>query len=845
MSFEKATYLVGRSFTYPDYEPQYQRYYGYVVKHLNLTLRLSLSDKSIQGNASYIINVIDNKGYIDFDAAEMNIDSVTVNGSPTRFDYDGRSLRVYLSKAGEVVVSISYNAKPRNGVHFILPDEHYPNRKPMVWTQGESEDNHYWIPLPDYPSMKFTSELTIIVPKPLTAVSNGYLVESKDLGNEVLWHWRLDKPHSSYLIAFAAAEFEVIKDNCGGIDVEHYVPKGYGELAKFSFHRICDMINFFSEYTGVKYPWPNYKHAVVSEFGGGMENTTVTILTDTTLHDEHAQCPGGKFPCPGLEDFSSDGLVAHELAHQWFGDLVTTRDWGNIWLNEAFATYMEALYTMHAKGTDEFIYELYNNLKAYLNEYRRYSRPIVTKLYKYPEEVFDRHTYEKGSLVLHTLRSIIGEENFRRGINLFLTRYAYSNADTEDFRKTMEEAAARPLDWFFNQFVYSAGHLSIKYSWIYDSGYLRINITQTQGEDSYPVYRIPIEFEVGYQDGSTELIKVNLESRDNTLYLPIREKPAYICLDPGFKVAVKSVSSDKGVDEARAELRSSSVACRLEAIEVLAKDSSSRSIEALADALLNDKFWGIRAEAARALGKLGASEAIKPLINALNVERHPKVRRAIVEALGNFKNNSDVAKVLASILTDDKESYYVRSSAAESLGRLGIRDYFNELVKALNYPSHNNVITQGALRGLAELGGDEAVEIILRYTQLGYPTLVRATAAQLLGRFVDNRRVYDRLMELLRDQYMRVASSALSAIEYSMDPRFLEILDSIASGKVPGFIAAELSGRFRRYARDIAVKIREQLSRGAEYARLREEVERIREEQRRLMDRISRLEAKA
>ncbi|MGC9135839.1 M1 family aminopeptidase [Caldivirga sp.] len=844
MSFDKATHLLGRGFTYPDYEPQYQRYYGYFIKHLALTLRLNLSERSIQGDARYIINVIDNEGYLKFDAAEMNITSVTVNDLPTRFDYDGRYLRVYLSGNGEVSVSINYSAKPRNGVHFILPDEYYRDRKPMVWTQGESEDNHYWIPLTDYPSMKFTSELTIIVPKPLIAVSNGYLVESKDLGNETLWHWRLDKPHSSYLVAFAAAEFDVIKDDCGGISVEHYVPKGRGESAKFSFHRICDMIKFFSEYTGVKYPWPNYKHAVVSEFGGGMENTTVTILTDATLHDEHAQCPGSKFPCPGLEDFSSDGLVAHELAHQWFGDLVTTRDWGNIWLNEAFATYMEALYTMHAKGVDEFIYELYSNLKAYLNEYRRYARPIVTRLYKYPEEMFDRHTYEKGSLVLHTLKNIIGEENFRKGINLFLTRYAYSNAETEDFRKVMEEATAKPLDWFFNQFVYSAGHPSIKYSWSYDSGYLRISISQTQGDDSYPVYRIPVELEIGHQDGSMELIKLNLESRDTTVYLPIKERPTYVCLDPEFKVAIKSVNSEKSIEEARAELRSSSVACRLEAIESLAKDSSSRSIDALTKALLNDKFWGIRAEAARALGKLGVTDAVKPLINALHVERHPRVRRAIVEALGNFKGNRDVAKVLASVLVNSEESYYVRSNAAEALGKLGIRDYFSELVKALDYPSHNNVITQGALRGLAELGGDEAIEVLLKYTQLGYPTLVRATAAQLLGKFVDNRRVYDRLMELLRDQYMRVASAALSAVEYSMDPRFLGILDSIASGTAPGFIAAELSGRFRRYARDIAVKIREQLSKGAEYARLREEVERVREEQRRLMDRVSRLEAK-
>jgi len=847
MSFDKAGYLVGRGFTYPDYEPQYQRYYGYVVKHLSAAIRLNLATKSIQGEARYAITLTDRIDHVDFDAAEMQINSVMVNGSEAHFNYDGRVLRIYITgNAGsEFTVTVSYSAKPRNGVHFILPDEYYKDRRPMVWTQGESEDNHYWLPIPDYPSVKLTSELTLIVPKPLTAVSNGYLVESRDLGDETLWHWRLDKPHSAYLIAFAAAEFEVLEENCGGVEVKHYVPKGYGELAKYSFHRICDMLNFYSEYTGVKYPWPNYKHAVVSEFGGGMENTTVTILTDTTIHDEHAHCPGSKFPCPGREDFSSDGLVAHELAHQWFGDLVTTRDWGNIWLNEAFATYMEALYTRHSKGDDEFIYELHQNLRAYLNEYRRYSRPIVTRLYKYPEEVFDRHTYEKGSLVLHTLKGIIGEENFRRGINIFLTRHAFSNADTEDLRKAMEEASGRPLDWFFNQFVYSAGHPMIKYSWSHESGYLRLSVSQTQGEDSYPIYRLPLEFEVGYQDGSRQLVRVDVNSRESVVYIPSKERPAYVCIDPEFKIAIKVVSSDKGVEEAKAELGSVNLACRLEAIDALSRNSSLRSIEALTSALLSDKFWGVRAEAARALGRLGVNDAAKSLLEALKVEEHPRVRRAIVEALGNFKGSEEAAKVLSSILTDVKESYYVRSTAAESLGKVGIRDYFNELVKALNYPSHNNVITQGALRGLAELGGDEAVDIILKYTQLGYPTLVRAAAAQSLGRFTSNRRVYERLIELLKDPYIRVASAALSAVEYSMDPRFLDVLDSIVSGNAPGFIAAELSGRFRRYARDVATRIREHLSRGVEYQRLREELEQIREEQRRLMDRVGRIESKA
>nr|WP_193387197.1 M1 family aminopeptidase [Vulcanisaeta moutnovskia] len=839
MSFDRAGYLIGRNFVYPDYRLQFPKYYGYTLRHLRAQIRIKVNEKAIEGLSEYNIDIPPGKNFIELNAAEMRIVSVKVDGQDTKFEYDGRTLRIYVN-SGSHVAQVSYEAKPRKGLYFVLPDEHYRDRVPMVWTQGESEDNHYWLPMPDYPNAKFTSELLIIVPKPWTAVSNGILVETKDLGNELLWHWRLDKPHSAYLVALAAGEFEVVKEDCDGITIEHYVPRGHSNRARFSFYRTCDMIKFYSEYTGVKYPWPNYKHVAVSEFiYGGMENTTITIVTDTTLHDEHAHCPGSKFPCPGMEDFTSDGLVAHELAHQWFGDYVTTKDWANIWLNEAFATYFEALYMEYAKGRDEFLYELYQNLRSYLNEYgNRYARPIVTRLYKDPEEMFDRHTYEKGSLVLHALRNLLGDEAFRKGINLYLTRHAHSNADTEDLRKALEEVSGQPLDWFFTQFVYSSGHPVIKYSWSYDPGnkFIKLSVSQTQGDDSYPIYRLPLEFEIKYPSGKVDIFRFELNEREVAIYIPTSERPQYICLDPQFKLGVKSVSSDKGFEEAIAELSSDNLMCRLEAIDALAKDGSARSVDGLSKALMGDTFWGVRAEAARALGRVGTEDALKALLNVLSNEIHPRVRQAIVEALGNFKGNENVAKVLVSVLENTSESYYVRSRVAQSLGKLGIPDYSRYLIKALDYPSHNYVITQGALQGLSELGTDEAIDTLIKYTELGKPTLVRMIATQSLGKFIGIRRVYDRVRELLRDQYYRVRYAAVSAAESSLDPRFLDILDDLAS--------KDLDGRIRRYARDVARKIREHMQRGVEYARLREEIERIREEQRRIMDRMDRMEAK-
>ncbi|MGC9180204.1 MAG: M1 family aminopeptidase [Vulcanisaeta sp.] len=839
VSFDRAGYLIGRNFVYPDYRLQFPKYYGYTLRHLRVQIRIKVNEKAIEGLSEYNIDIPPGKNFIELDAAEMRIVSVKVDGQDTKFEYDGKILRIYIN-SGSHVVQVSYEAKPRKGLYFILPDERYRDRVPMVWTQGESEDNHYWLPMPDYPNVKFTSELLIIVPKPWTAVSNGVLVETKDLGNETVWHWKLDKPHSAYLIAFAAGEFEAIKEDCDGVPIENYVPRGFRDKAQYSFHRLCDMIRFYSEYTGIKYPWPNYKHAAVSEFiYGGMENTTITIVTDTTLHDEHAHCPGSRFPCPGMEDFTSDGLVAHELAHQWFGDYVTTKDWANIWLNEAFATYFEALYMEHAKGRDEFLYELYQNLRAYLNEYgNRYARPIVTRLYRDPEEMFDRHTYEKGSLVLHTLRNLLSDEVFRKGINLYLAWRAHGNADTEDLRKALEEVSGQPLDWFFTQFVYSSGHPVIKYSWSYDPGnkIIKLSVSQTQGDDSYPIYRLSLEFEIKYPSGKVDILRFELSERETTIYVPASDRPQYICLDPQFKLGVKSVSSDKGFEEAIAELGSDNLMCRLEAIDALTRDGSARAVEGLSKALMGDSFWGVRAEAARALGKVGTEDALKVLLNALSSERHPRVRQAIVDALGNFKGNENVAKVLVSVLENTSESYYVRSKAAQSLGRISITDYGKHLIKALDYPSHNYVITQGALQGLSELGTDDVIDALIKYTELGKPTLVRMVATQSLGKFVGIRRVYDRIRELLRDQYYRVRYAAIAATESSLDSRFLDILDDLAN--------RDLDGRIRRYARDVARKIREQMQRGAEYAKLREEIERIKEEQRRIMDRLDRMEAK-
>lgn len=832
-----AKYLLGRDFAFPEYMPRFPRQYDFQVVKLEADLDIDLWNKEVKGVVRYRLRALKDLSNVTLDAVEMEI-----LGASTGYSYDGETITLDLRlQAGqESDVEIRYRTRPRKGMYFVLPDRNHPYRAPMAWTQGESEDNRYWIPLPDTPNIKFPWRIAVTVPKPYMAGSNGMLVETRDSGDKTTYIWEMRHPMSPYLIAVAAGDFEIIRDKCGEVLLEYWIPKyprRGGENVwvpppdayRYSFHHTCDIMKFFEEYLGVPYPYGRYAQVVVQEFVyGGMENTTFTILTDWTLHDLHAHCPYSQFPCAD-EDFSSDPLIAHEMAHQWFGDLVTAKDWSHITINESFATFIEALWTERSKGREEYIYELYSNFKTYLNEYSsRYARPIVTNLYSIPEEVFDRHSYEKGSVVLHMIRSLIGDDAFRKGLRLFLERFRYRNADVEDLRKALEEASGRDLEWLWRQFFHSAGHPVVKASWNKNNG-VRLTLEQAQPDDSFPLYTLPLELDVVYEGGKRERVVLNFAEK--RLDVPLGDKVKYVCIDPDFKV-LKVVELNFPVEILGAMLDDEHVYCRLQAIEALRKNGSPRAVEFLSKAL-RDKFWGVAAEAARALGAIGTADAVKALMEAYGEVKHPRARRALVEALGNARRK-EAAEFLDKILHDPGESYYVRYEAARALGKIRWEFAEYSLKKALSYGGHVDIITRGAIEGLAELGTDEALDVVLHYVGEENPTWIRMTAVQSLSKFGPRTQVLDALRRALRDENFRVRAAAVTAALDLMDPRLLPDLQERAE--------RDVDGRIRRMAREAMEKIRKAMDRGAEYQRLREEVEKLREEHRKILDRLARLE---
>ncbi len=454
----------------------YERSRPFAIHHIALVLELQVEQKAIRGTATLDVARVDPAAAeIALDAVGFDIEAVEARlyregaFAPAAHVYDGETLRVTLpAGAGAAQIRVAYRAVPRRGIYFLAPDEHVTDRPRQVWTQCQDEDARHIFPCHDKPHVKQTTEVTVTVPAGWYALSNGELV-SESAGT---FHWKMSEPHPSYLFTLVAGEFARIDDEVDGVPLSYLVPRGREADGRRTFARTPAMIRRFGAILGVPYPWNKYAQVVVSDFiFGGMENTTATTMYEHILLDERAAL-----------DVSSDDLIAHELAHQWFGDLVTCRDWSHGWLNEGFATFMEHVDRESHLGRDEYDYGVKGDGEAYFGEARgRYKRPIVCQDYEAPIDIFDRHLYEKGACVLHMLRRELGDALFFGGVRAYLTRHRKSVVETRDLMRALEEVSGRSLERFFEQWVYRPGHPELEIKIEHEGEVLTVTVKQTQG----------------------------------------------------------------------------------------------------------------------------------------------------------------------------------------------------------------------------------------------------------------------------------------------------------------------------------------------------------------------------
>jgi len=481
----------------------------YDMRHIALDLRFDWEREQVLGMATLSFSPLNNNlRQVEFDAANMTISSVRLaSGVQLTFmmDVTREKLRVNLDRVYQsedvlhVVISYHTNgptsasAFGRGGLTFIKPTVDEPNKPRQIWSQGESEWNHDWFPCFDYPNDFSTTELTATVDKPFTVISNGKLVEKKlNSDGTQTFHWKMEEPHASYLTSIVVGEFALVEQSNKNTPIISYVYSNQVEEAKVTVARVPEMMRFFEERTGVKYPNAKYGQSFVYGLGGGMENITATTLSDQTIHDARSEL-----------DRTEDGLLSHELAHSWFGNNVTCRSWADLWLNESFAVYMAGLWNEHSLGRDDFLYlNIKGDHDGYLNAWAKgVKRPVVTRNYFEPDALFDIYAYARGGAVLHMLRTWLGNEQWWRALNYYLRKHAHQPVETEEFRIAVEESTGQPFDWFFEEWVYKMGHPVFRVTQIFDpnANTLTLKIRQEQKIDptsAYPqteYFQTPVE----------------------------------------------------------------------------------------------------------------------------------------------------------------------------------------------------------------------------------------------------------------------------------------------------------------------------------------------------------------
>ncbi|MGB5597034.1 MAG: M1 family metallopeptidase, partial [Crocosphaera sp.] len=650
------------------------------------------------------------------------------------------------------------------------------------------------------------------------------------------------------LMTLAVGEFSEIKDEWKGIPVTYYVEKGREEQAKLSMGKTPRMIDYFSSKFGYDYPYPKYAQVCVNDFiFGGMENTSTTLLTDRCLLDEKAV----------IDQPFTESLVAHELAHQWFGDLVVIKHWSHAWIKEGMASYSEVLWTEHEYGKDDAAYYLLKEARSYLEEdSSRYRRPIVTNIYREAIELYDRHLYEKGACVYHMIRGILGEELFDKAIHIFVNENAHKTVETIDLLRAVETSTGYNLSFLFDQYVFRGGHpdYKISYSWDNDNNLAKLTITQTQVKDTensnnQDIFALKIPIGFGYQNSAMKTFKLRIHEKQQTFYFPLETKPDFISFDVN-NYFLKTVELDYPIAELKAQIKYDlDPVSRIYAAIAIGKKGNLEAVKILEEILIQDKFWGVKVEAAKQLGKIKLEQSGEALMKGLS-DDNLKVRRAVIESLANIKSNLCYETLKSSLETED-QSYYCEAAIASSLGSIlsgNLKEKTPEVIQLLKQvletrSGWNEVVRSGAISGLSKLKTNaDAVDIIADYTKLGIPQALRLAAIRALGTVSTGQtpnkveEIIEQLDAISQESFFLTQVAVTTALGQMETQKAVNILQSLAD-RTP-------DGRVKRRAEEAIKKVQKKLGSDKGIQSLRDEVEKLKQENQELQSRLANLEAK-
>ena len=635
--------------------------------------------------------------------------------------YENDSLKIHLGKQftanQNYMVKIEYVAKPNElkakggsnaisddkGLYFINPSGENPYKMPQVWTQGETQASSVWFPTIDSPNEKMTQEILMTVDQKYTTLSNGVLVSSKPLpGGKRLDHWKQDQPHAPYLAMMAVGEFKKVVDApWNGKEISYYVEKEYEPHARAIFGDTKEMIDYFSKRLGVPYPWAKYSQIVVRDYvSGAMENTSATLHGDFMVYQTPREMVDGK---------KGNGVIAHELFHQWFGDLVTSESWSNLPLNESFATYAEYLWEEYKSGRDEADYRHSQSRQGYMASQKEVD--LIRFNYHDKEDMFDAFSYNKGGQVLHMLRKAVGDEAFFASLKNYLETNKFKPAEIHHLRLAFEETTGKDMNWFFNQWFLNKGRPKLKLTKTYLSGtgIVELSVEQAQDLKSTPLYVLPVEVDI-YENGKVVRQHIDISEQKETFKFKVNAEPQLINFDAERQLLC-DLEYTKSTEEYMFQYMNAPLyGDKIEALKNLdAKISETEVFNLFKDVAQKEKFYALRNYAMSRLEK-APTEKLPELKNIytsiyLNDSKTTSRAKALSYLNRLFKEDQDIAALNEKALNE--QSYAICAEGLEAIVKKDPKAGMQK-VKAFENETGKNILFVIA-NLYAEHGGDDEI----------------------------------------------------------------------------------------------------------------------------------------
>ncbi len=815
------------------------------IRNIHLDLRVDVKNKTIDGLASIAFRCVRPTRTVSLDAVDFEVQHVAVQTGqakidPAHFTNDGKKLIVDLGSRFQVgqegKLDVAYRIhEPKDGLHFFGPSKSQPHAPLLLWSQGETSTNRYWIPCIDEPDQRQTTEVVVTVPEGFEAVSNGKLVErhANSSDKTVTFDWRQEIPHPSYLATLVVGEFDVVTHDWEGIPVVYYVPKGRGAEAEPTYGRTPEMLSHFSKLFGVRYPWAKYAQVTCYQFGGGMENTTATTMGDRILLDKRS-----------LLDRTSEGIVAHELAHQWWGDMVTCRDWSHTWLNEGFASYAEALWDEHSRGRDDYAYNM--DRKAGRAIAGGKERPVMDLHYPDPQSMFDDRSYPKGAWVVHMLRNRLGDDAFWKGIQRYATENKFHSVETVDLRRCLERTTGRDLERFFYDWLERAGNpdVAVTTEYLPDAQQARLTIQQTQAGEPF---EIPLKIVLTCAGAKEPIVlEEMMAAKELKLVIPLPGLLERVDVDPDQAILTElKETKPRGLWQAQL-LEGPSVPSRLRAAQHFAQSKTREDQALLARAFAGEKFWGVKLEIAAAMGTAKGTACKLALLQGLQ-DKDARVRRACVDSLAKFGPEAGIAAVVKEILQKGDLSYAVEGAALAAYAKLAPKDAVGVITPWLSKPSHQDVLATAALAALAATDDPAVLNTLLSWAQAPKPSVLRAAALRGLAQLAKSKKVSDGQREQIVKTLVANLDTDDSTVRLSVLLTLPDLgpLAALALPTLEKQAQTESRSAVKNRLRSMVTRIRAQTSStasGNEVIQLRDEVKRLQRDQEELRKRLEKFE---